>query len=86
MKTTAFTWRIHFGEKEKLLNLIDFMEHALDALEYNEKCEVEISYIPAENIIRLMALVPSQPPLTHILICELDEDKQANLHQDFLGV
>lgn len=76
MKNTAFTWRIQAGERKKLLNLLDFMEQALDVLEYNEKSEVEISYLSSENLIRLMATVPGQPPLTHILICELDEERQ----------
>jgi hypothetical protein len=76
MKNTCFSWRIHYGERQKLLNLIDFLEHASDILEHNEKGELEISYLPAENLIRCMALVPGQPPLAHILICELDEEKQ----------
>jgi hypothetical protein len=72
MKNTAFTWRIHSGEREKLVRLLDFIEHALDALEYNENSQMEISYLPTENLIRLMTLVPGQPPLTQILICEAD--------------
>jgi hypothetical protein len=52
------------------------MEHALDALEYNENSQMEISYLPTENLIRLMALVPGQPSLTQILICEADEEKE----------
>ncbi len=76
MKNTAFTWRIHSAEREKLVHLLDFMEHALDALEYNENSQMEISYLPTENLIRLMTLVPGQPPLTQILICEADEENE----------
>lgn len=76
MKTTAFTWRVYYGEQQKLLELIDFLEHASDMISYNPKGEVGISYLPAENLIRLMACTPGQPPLTHILLCELDKELQ----------
>ena len=76
MKQTAFTWRINSTEPEKLQNLSGFIEYAREILEKDENSEIKISYFPSENLIRLTAWAPGEPPFVQILLCELEEIKE----------
>jgi len=72
MNRPCFTWRVRSGEQEKLLPLLEFLDRSLELIKENEHSDVDLSYLPDENLFRFMALVPGQPPLTFILLCELD--------------
>lgn len=76
MKQTAFSWRIQASESEKFQDLTGFFEHAREVLERDENSELKVSYFPAENLIRLTASAPGEPPYIHILLCELEEIKE----------
>ena len=72
MNRPCFTWRVRSGEQEKLLPVLEFLDRGLEQIKGNEHSELSLSYLPDENLFRFMIDVPEQPPLTLILLCEMD--------------
>jgi len=76
MSQPCFTWHAGSGEQEQLLPLVDFLTQGMDLLSTVENSEVAISFSPEESLFRFMLVLPDQPPLTLILLCEVDPQEE----------
>ena len=72
MNRPCFTWRVRSGEQKKLLPVLEFLDRGLELIKGYENSEISLSYLPDENLFRFMIEIPEQPPLTLILLCEVD--------------